>query len=331
MKTFIIAEIGVNHNGDVKTAEKLIDKACECGVDCVKFQTFRSENLVSKKAKKADYQIENTGNDDSQLSMLKKLELDFSDFSALKNYCDNKGIMFLSTPFDNESIDFLSTLDMPVWKIPSGEITDYPYLKKLAQTGKQIILSTGMCTLNEVADAIKVLKENGSKDITILHCTTEYPTPYNEVNLNAIKTLQNEFGLPVGYSDHTRGTVIPVAAVALGVTVIEKHFTLDRNMSGPDHRASCEPHEMKQMVEAIRNIEAAMGDGIKVPSESEIKNIEIVRKSIVAARDISKGEMLSTNNLAVKRPADGISPMLWEEVLGKKAKCDFCKDDKIIL
>ena len=329
MRTYIIAEIGVNHNGSIDLAKEMIDKAKECGVDCVKFQTFKSENLVSASAKKAEYQIKNTESDGTQLQMLKKLELSFPQFRELKEYCEGKNIQFLSTPFDFESIDFLNELEIPVWKIPSGEITNYPFLKKIAQTKKDIILSTGMSTIEEISQALKVLKENGSDKISLLHCTTEYPTPLSQVNLRAMETLRHAFSLPVGYSDHTMGVEVPIAAVAMGAVVIEKHFTLDNTMEGPDHRASLMPDDMKSMVESIRNIEIALGDGIKTPAECEIKNIEIARKSIVAKIDIKKGDFLSENNITAKRPGNGISPMEWENVIGKIAITDFNKDELI--
>lgn len=329
MKTYIIAEIGVNHNGSIELAIEMIDKACECGVDCVKFQTFKSENLVSATAKKAEYQIKNTETEGTQLQMLKKLELTFSQFKELKTYCDKKGMQFLSTPFDFESLSFLNELDMPLWKVSSGEITNYPYLKKIAATKKDIVLSTGMSTIAEISQALEVLKSNGAGKITLLHCTTEYPTPFSQVNLKAMETLRYTFNLPVGYSDHTMGIEIPVAAVAMGAVIIEKHFTLDNNMEGPDHKASLMPQPMKAMVESIRHIEAAMGDGIKKPTECEEKNMGIARKSIVAKAKISKGDILTEENITVKRPGNGISPMKWENVLGTAAVKDFAEDELI--
>lgn len=330
MRVYIIAEAGVNHNGSFELACRLADSAKEAGADCVKYQTFKSENLVSKDAQKAEYQKETTG-DSSQQDMLKKLELSYDSFVRLKEYCDRIGICFLSTPFDFESIDFLNSLDMPFWKIPSGEVTNYPYLVALAKTGKPVVMSTGMCEMNEIADAIKVLKDNGTKDIKLLHCNTEYPTPFEDVNLTAMKTMREAFGTEVGYSDHTKGIEVPIAAVALGATIIEKHFTLDRNMEGPDHKASLEPPELKQMVCSIRNIEKAIGTGDKTPSASEKNNITIARKSIVAKKEIKAGEVFTIENITVKRPGTGISPMRWNEVLGTKAVRDFNEDEKIEL
>lgn len=330
-KTFIIAEAGVNHNGSFELAKQLVDKAVWAGADCIKFQTFNSKNLVSKNAQKAEYQKKTTDSSESQLDMLKKLELSKEEFIELRDYCNQKGIMFLSTPFDLESIDFLASIGVKTWKVPSGEITNYPFLRAIGKRKESVIMSTGMCTLDEVRDAIEVLKTFETSDITLLHCTTEYPAPYDSVNLNAMLTLQNKFGFNVGYSDHTNGIEIPVAAVAMGATVIEKHFTLDKNMEGPDHKASLEPDELKQMVQSIRNVEAALGDGTKQPSDVEKKNIAIARKSIVAGCDIKKGEMFTEENLTAKRPGNGITPMNWAEVLGKIAKRDFSEDELIEL
>lgn len=330
-KTFIIAEAGVNHNGSFELAKQLIDKAVWAGADCIKFQTFNSKNLVSKNAQKAEYQKKTTDSSESQLDMLKKLELSKEEFIELRDYCNQKGIMFLSTPFDLESIDFLASIGVKTWKVPSGEITNYPFLRAIGKRKESVIMSTGMCTLDEVRDAIEVLKTFGTSDITLLHCTTEYPAPYDSVNLKAMITLQKEFYFKVGYSDHTNGIEIPVAAVAMGATVIEKHFTLDKNMKGPDHNASLEPDELKQMVQSIRNVELALGDGTKRPSDAEKKNIAIARKSIVAACDIKKGEMFTEENLIAKRPGNGISPMNWAEVLGNVAKRDFFEDEIIEL
>ncbi len=333
-KVLIIAEAGVNHNGSLKLAKQLIDVAAAAGVDIVKFQTFRAENLVSKQAVQADYQKRNLGSSDqSQFSMLKKLELSQADHQILFEYCREKGVSFLSTAFDFESIDFLATLKPDLWKIPSGEITNYPYLKRIAQFRKPVILSTGMSTLGEITAAMNVLEEFGlsRNQITVLHCNTEYPTPMCDVNLRAMQTIAAELKVSTGYSDHTVGIEIPVAAVALGATVIEKHFTLDRNLAGPDHKASLEPQELKAMVSAIRNVELALGDGVKRVSDSERKNKNIARKSIVAACPIKKGEAFNETNLTVKRPGDGISPMFWEEVLGKLAGKDFQTDDLIEL
>jgi len=331
MKTFIIVEAGVNHNGNIVTAMKMIDKAEECGVDCIKFQTFKAENLVSKKAKKAGYQAMNTKNNDSQFEMLKKLELSFDDFIKLKNYCDHKRLLFLSTPFDLETIDFLESIDISVWKIPSGEITNLPYLLRIASTGKPVIMSTGMCELCEIEDAVAVLKNNGSGEIKLLQCNTEYPTPYEDVNLRAMQTLKEKFKCEVGYSDHTQGIEVSVAAVAMGASIIEKHFTLDKNMEGPDHKASLNPDELKAMVTNIRNIEKSLGTPDKKVGDSERKNIEIARKSIVAKKEIKKGEILTEENITTKRPGNGISPMNWFEVLGKTSARDFKEDDLIEL
>lgn len=329
-KVFIIAEAGDNHNGNFDLALQLVDKAVEAGADCVKFQTFVTENVVSKFAEKADYQKENTGTEENQYEMVKKLELSFDQFREIQEYCKKKKILFLSTPFDLDSIAFLQEIEIPFWKIPSGEITNLPYLKKIAGTRQDIILSTGMCTIEEIGSAVSVLKENGAGAITLLHCNTEYPTPFEDVNLRAMKTMSEVFGLPVGYSDHTTGIEVSVAAVAMGAVVIEKHFTLDKNMEGPDHKASLEPGELKQMVESIRHIEQALGDGMKRPSPSEQKNIGIARKSIVARRDITKGELFTEENLYIKRPGNGISPMRWYELIGKKAVKDFKEDELII-
>jgi len=328
MKTFIIAEAGVNHNGSLELAKKLIDVAVDTGADAVKFQTFKAENVVSSVAPKAEYQLKTTNNQETQLEMIKKLELSFEDFKKLKNYCDEKGIMFLSTPFDIESARFLKELELEIFKIPSGEITNYPLLKEIGSYKKKVILSTGMADLGEIEDALDILIESGTKreDITVLHCNTEYPTPMEDVNLKAMLTIKEAFKVNVGYSDHTLGIEVPIAAVALGATVIEKHFTLDKNLPGPDHKASLEPDELKALVKAIRNIEKALGSGIKKPSKSEIKNIPIARKSIVAKRDIKKGEILTEENITTKRPATGISPMMWKQVIGKKALKDIKAD-----
>lgn len=334
-KTIIIAEAGVNHNGILANAIKLIDAAVDSGVDYVKFQTFKAENLVSKKAQKADYQKQNTGDaEDTQFDMLKKLELSHEDHTVLIDYCKRKGIKFFSTAFDLDSLQYLKDIGLDVVKIPSGEITNLPYLRMAANLFSNVILSTGMCTMAEINDAVSVFLKAGlsSKDITILHCNTEYPTPMQDVNLKAMLAIQAEFGTAVGYSDHTLGIEVPIAAVALGAVVIEKHFTLDRTMPGPDHPASLEPSELKAMVLAIRNIELAIaGDGLKTPSPSELKNIAIARKSIIAAKDIKKGELLSADNLSIKRPGNGISPMRWDDVIGQVAITDFAQDDLIVL
>lgn len=331
----IIAEAGVNHNGSLVIAKKLVDKAVEAGVDIIKFQTFKAEKLVSKSAKQAEYQKKNIGleADDSQYNMLKKLELSEQDHLKLMDYCKEKGILFWSTAFDLDSIDYLHSLNLGLWKIPSGEITNYPYLKKIAQYHEPVILSTGMCEMSDISSAMNVLLKYGvqKNQITILHCNTEYPTPYEDVNLLAMRQIKKKFEVAVGYSDHTKGIEVPIAAVALGASVIEKHFTLDRNMEGPDHKASLEPDELKTMVSSIRNIEKALGNGKKAVSESERKNIAIARKSIVAACPIKKGEHLTEQNLTVKRPGAGISPMKWEEVIGTKAIKDFDEEELIVL
>lgn len=330
-KTLIIAEAGVNHNGSIEIAKKLALVAKESGADIVKFQTAQLDSLVSKHALMAEYQTKNIGQEMSQKDMLKKLLLSYDEFVELSRYCTEIGIKFLSTPFDIESIKFLKNLGCSIWKIPSGEITNYPYLIEIAKTNDPVILSTGMSTLDEVRDALKVLKDSGSKTITLLHCTTEYPTPYEDVNLRAMHTLMNEFGFEVGYSDHTQGICITIAAVAQGATVIEKHFTLDRSMEGPDHKASLEPKELRAMVDAIRCVERAQGDGVKKPVPSERKNINVARKSIVAKKNINKGEVFSEDNITTKRPGNGISPMRWNEVIGENAKRNFEEDELIEL
>ncbi|HBG70702.1 MAG: N-acetylneuraminate synthase [Bacteroidetes bacterium GWF2_43_63] len=331
--TLIIAEAGVNHNGSIEIAKQLIEAAAQAGADFVKFQTFKAGSLVSKSARKADYQKANIGDgDDSQFSMLKKLELTEANHYELIEHCIKWDIQFLSTGFDIDSIDFLEKLNIPFYKIPSGEITNKPYLKHIASRKKPVIMSTGMANMDEINDALSVLIDNGvPKDqITVLHCNTEYPTSMEDVNLKAMEYMREALGVKVGYSDHTNGIEVPVAAVALGACVIEKHFTLDRNMEGPDHKASLEPAELKQMVDAIRNIEKAIsGSGIKEPGPGEIKNIAVARKSIVAARDIRKGEIFSEENLTVKRPGNGISPMKWDDVIGLISSRDFKLDELI--
>lgn len=327
-KILIIAEAGVNHNGDLALAKELVRKAKDAGADIVKFQTFVPENLTSRLAKKADYQQSATG-EGSQLHMLRKLALKWEDYQELSRFCAEEGIMFLSTPFDLESIAFLNRLDMPFWKIPSGEITDLPYLLTIAKTKKPVVLSTGMSEMSEIQAAVDALKSNGTPEITLLHCNTEYPTPYEDVGLRAMEALRQAFHCPTGYSDHTLGIEVPIAAAALGAAIVEKHFTLDRNMAGPDHKASLEPGELTAMVRSIRHIERAMGDGIKRPSSSERKNKNIARKSIVARRAIKKGETLTEENLTAKRPGDGISPMRWFEVLGTAAVRNFEEDELI--
>lgn len=328
-KVFVIAEAGVNHNGSLEIARQLVDVASEAGADAVKFQTFKAERLVCKEALKATYQITNSGNTESQYQMLRKLELTVQMHKELIQYCKKKSILFLSTPFDIESIKLLADLDMPIFKVPSGEITNLPYLREIAKQKRKIILSTGMSTLDEVKKAVNVLKEYGEEDITLLHCNTQYPTPISDVNLLAMVTMQRELGLPVGYSDHTQGIEIPLAATALGACVIEKHFTLNRAMEGPDHKASLEPQELKEMVNGIRKIECALGSGKKQVSLSEYENIEIVRKSIVAACNIRKNDIFTDENLAVKRPGSGISPMRWDEIIGMKANKDYVTDEMI--
>ena len=329
---FIIAEAGVNHNGDMKIAKELIDAAVEAEADAVKFQTFIGKNSISVNAEKANYQKENVGEDGSQLDMVRKFELPFEAFRELKAYCEERGIMFLSTPFDMESAGFLHTdLKLEVIKIPSGEITNYPLLKTIGQFGGRVIMSTGMSEIAEIRSAMEVLKQYGTSDISLLHCNTQYPTPMKDVNLKALLQLKETFHVPVGYSDHTLGIEVPIAAVALGAEIIEKHFTLDRTMEGPDHKASLEPAELKQMVTSIRNIELALGNGIKAVTDSERENMAIARKSIVAAVPIAKGDIYTEENLAVKRPGDGISPMRWNELLGQTANRDYEPDDKIVL
>lgn len=331
-KVLIIAEAGVNHNGDINLAKKLIDVAANAGVDYVKFQTFNSKNLVSKNAEKASYQKESTGNSsESQLEMLKKLELTREMHDELITYCDSQDIKFLSTGFDLESIEFLNGLDLDLFKVPSGEITNLPYLRKVGSLGKPIVISTGMADINEIRDALEIVLSAGANktDITMLHCNTEYPTPMGDVNLKAMNTIGETFGVSVGYSDHTLGIEISIAAVAMGATVIEKHFTLDKNMDGPDHKASLEPNDLKAMVTAIRNIEKALGHGRKEPSESEIKNKTIARKSIVAKKLIKVGDTLTDNNITIKRPGNGISPMNWDNVIGTVAQKEYKEDDLI--
>ena len=330
-KVFIIAEAGVNHNGSVELAKKLIDVASEAGADAVKFQTFKAENLVSKNAQKANYQKQTTNSDESQFDMIKKLELDVKTHKILMDYCKEKCIMFLSTPFDHDSIELLNDLGLEVFKIPSGEITNLPYLRHIGKLNKKVILSTGMADIGEIEDAMDILVNAGTKkeNIIVLHANTEYPTPYEDVNLKATVTIGNTFDVAFGYSDHTLGIEVDIAAVAMGACCIEKHFTLDCTMEGPDHKASLEPDELKAMIKAIRNIELALGNGIKKPSVSESKNINIARKSIVAKVDIKKGEILSVDNLAVKRPGNGINPMRWDEVIGTVASKDY-KEDELI-
>lgn len=330
----IIAEAGVNHNGSIKLAKQLIDEAAKAGVDYIKFQTFKADNLVTKSARQADYQQMNIGHkSESQYTMLKRIELSYDAHKELINYCQQKGVKFFSTAFDMDSIEYLNSLNLGLWKIPSGEITNYPYLKRIASFGDKVIVSTGMCELSDIEAALNVLTTNGTKkeNITVLHCNTEYPTPFEDVNLKAMLEIGEKFDVQIGYSDHTLGMEVSIAAVALGATVLEKHFTLDKTMEGPDHKASLEPDELTTMVSAIRNIEKALGTGHKEVSASEKKNIEVVRKSIVAACDIKAGENLTAQNLSTKRPGSGISPMHWEEVIGTKAVRDFKEEEQITL
>jgi N,N'-diacetyllegionaminate synthase len=330
-KTFIIAEAGVNHNGRLDTALKMVDAAAAAGADAVKFQTFTAEKLVTRNAAKADYQTKNMGGGGSQFEMLGRLELDANAHGKLLGRCAEKNIKFLSTPFDLESIDLLNELGLDTFKIPSGEITNLPYLRKIGTLGKKVILSTGMSDMGEIEDALEILTAAGTPrdGITVLHCNTEYPTPFEDVNLLAMLTIGDTFKVKVGYSDHTKGIEVSVAAVAMGASVIEKHFTLDKNMEGPDHKASLEPDALKALVAAIRNVGKALGDGIKKPSPSELKNKSVARKSIVASRDIRKGEVFTEENLTVKRPGDGMSPMRWDTVLGRFASKDFKADGYI--
>ena len=330
-KVFIIAEAGVNHNGSIVLAKKLVDVASEAGADAVKFQTFKAEKVVSKNAPKAAYQKKTTDPTESQFEMIKKLELDVNAHKELMTYCKQKHIMFLSTPFDHASIELLNNLGLEIFKIPSGEITNLPYLRHIGSLKKRVIMSTGMADIGEIEDALDVLITAGTprENITILHANTMYPTPMEDVNLRAMQTIACTFGCDVGYSDHTPGIEVPVAAVAMGAKVIEKHFTLDKTMEGPDHKASLEPDELKAMVQAIRNIEKALGTGIKKPSPSERPNIEVARKSIVAARPIKKGELFTEENLTIKRPGNGISPMRWDEIIGTEAQKDYKVDELI--
>ena len=330
-KVIIIAEAGVNHNGSISRAKKLIDVFSKSGADYIKFQTFTAKSLVAKNAKKADYQKKVTKERESHFQMLKKLELKYDDHKILINHCKKKKIKFLSSPFDIESVNLLFKLKIPFFKIPSGEITNLPYLRLVGSLGKPVVLSTGMSTMREIKDALGLLIKSGldKKKITILHCNTEYPTPMKDVNLNAMLTIKNELNVKVGYSDHTLGTEVPIAAVALGAEIIEKHVTLDSTLSGPDHAASLEPENFISMVKAIRNIEKAIGDGVKKPSVSEMKNISVVRKSIVANKNIEKGELLTEKNLSVIRTTKGISPMKWDKIVGSVAEKKYKKNDLI--
>ena len=330
-KVFIIAEAGVNHNGSIELAKRLIDVASESGADAVKFQTFKAEKLVSKNAQKADYQKQTSNNSESQFDMIKKLELDLNTHKELISYCKTKNIMFLSTPFDHDSIELLSDLGLEIFKIPSGEITNLPYLRHIGKLNRKVILSTGMANIGEIEDALDVLIEAGTKkeNITVLHANTMYPTPMKDVNLKAMVTIGNTFDMAFVYIDHTLGIEVDIAAVAMGASCIEKHFTLDCTMEGPDHKASLEPDELKAMVKAIRNIELALGNSIKKPSKSEIPNMQIARKSIVAKMDIKKGDKLSEENITIKRPGNGINPMRWDEIVGTIATKDYNEDELI--
>lgn len=331
MSIVIIAEAGVNHNGSLEIAKKMVLAAKEAGADYIKFQTFCPEKLVSKSAEKAEYQKCAAEIQESQLEMLQKLALEQKDFLELKTYCQKCGIGFLSTPFDLDSIYFLDRLDMDFWKLPSGEITNLPYLLAIGRTGKPVVMSTGMCELDEIREAVDCLKEAGTREITLLHCNTEYPTPMKDVNLKAMLSIKETLSLPVGYSDHTQGIEVSIAAAAMGACILEKHFTLDRTMKGPDHSASLEPEELRAMIRAVRNIQLAMGTGRKKPSESEQKNRTVARKSIVAKCAIKKGDFFCEENLTAKRPGTGISPMRWFEVIGKKAERDFEMDEIITI
>ena len=328
---YIIAEAGVNHNGRLDLALKLCDAAKAAGVDAVKFQTWKTELIITKGTKKAEYQEKNLNNDDDQFTMLKKLELSYDNFQLVKQHCDEIGIQFLSTADETESLDFLVNLGMPFIKLGSGDITNIPYLRSVAKYGMPVILSTGMANLSQVAIAYDALQEAGVKDISILHCTTNYPCPMNEVNLRAMQTMKEAFKCRVGYSDHTMGIEVPIAAVAMGAEIIEKHFTLDQNMEGPDHKASLNPEELKAMVSAIRHIEQALGDGIKQPNESEKKISKVVLKRIVASRPIKKGEILSEDNMTVKRSDNGIKASYWDVVTGRVAQQDYSIDEEIKL
>lgn len=328
--TYIIAEAGVNHNGDIEIAKKMIDVASEAGVDCIKFQTFKADKLVVKNAPTAEYQMQSTGTN-SQFDMLKKLELSFDSFRSLKEYALDRGVDFCSTAFDNESIEFLYDLGLKFWKIPSGELTNVPYIEKIAKYNMPIIMSTGMAEISEIDYIVNLIRKYNDNELIILHCNTEYPTPFQDVNLSAMDVLKERYAVKVGYSDHTKGIEVPIAATALGAKVIEKHFTLNRNMEGPDHKASLEPNELKKMVESIRNIEKAIGNKVKFVTESESKNKSVARKSIVAAKQIKKGEIFTAENLSVKRPGTGISPLKWHDILGKKSQFDYDKEELIKL
>jgi len=333
LKTFIIAEAGVNHNGSLEIAKKLVDAAAWAGSDAVKFQTFKAERLVTKTAPKAQYQMQSEHIKESQIEMLRKLELDEKSHKILFDRAKDKGIQFMSSAFDLESIEFLDALGVEIFKIPSGEITNLPYLRKIGSIGKKVIISTGMANLAEIEDALMVLTKAGLFKglITVLHCNTEYPTPFEDVNLKAMQTIATAFNVRVGYSDHSIGTEVPIAAVALGACVIEKHFTIDKNMPGPDHKASLNTEELKNMIIQVRNVEKALGKNLKTVSPSEVKNRKIVRKSIVASTKIKKGDIFSEHNITVKRPAVGLTPMMWDNVIGKTSPREFKKDEPIIL
>lgn len=331
MSVFIIAEAGVNHNGSINLAKKLIDIASNAGADAVKFQTFKAKNLLTKKAQKANYQIEITSKKESQYDMIKRLELDFNNHKNLINHCKRKNIIFLSSPFDIESVELLNNLGSEIFKIPSGEITNLPYLRQIGWLNKKVILSTGMSNMIEIEKALNILIKSGTqkKNITVLHANTEYPTPMKDVNLRAMLTIGEKFNVNYGYSDHTLGIEVDIAAVAMGAKCIEKHFTYDRNSKGPDHKASLDPDQLKAMITSIRNVEEALGSKIKKPSNSELLNINIVRKSIVAKTKIKKGEIFSESNITIKRPGGGLSPMKWDKIIGTKSKKDFCEDELI--
>ena len=330
-RVYIIAEAGVNHNGKIDLALKLCDAAKEAGADAVKFQTWKTEKIVTKSAAKAAYQEENTGCDQSQFEMLKELELSYSDFEKINDYCKKIGVQFLSTPDEEESLDFLCSMNLPFVKIGSGEVTNIPYLRVIGSKHQKVVISTGMSTLADVEKAYNTLMKSGAKEVALLHCTTNYPCPYDEVNLQAMQTLKAAFKCQVGYSDHTMGIEVPIAAVAMGAEIIEKHFTLDRTMDGPDHQASLEPQELKQMVKSIRNIEQSMGDGIKRPNASEQKNAEVVLKRIIAKEPIKKGDILSENNLTLLRSSDGIPAKFWDLVVNRLARRDYQIDEPIEL
>lgn len=332
-RVLVIAEAGVNHNGDINLAKRLIDAAVDAGADAVKFQTFVADKVVTTTAAKADYQVLSTGSDDSQFDMLKKLELSPTMHEELVKHCEKREIKFLSTAFDQKSLDYLDSLGLTLFKVPSGEITNLPFLRHVGSLGKPVVLSSGMASLKEVGDAVAVLERAGTvrKKITVMHCNTEYPTPMQDVNLRAMATIRDAFGVEVGYSDHTRGIEVPIAAVATGASVIEKHITLDRSLPGPDQAMSTEPQEFKKMIQAIRNIEQALGSGIKQASPSEAKNILIVRRSLVATKRIQAGESFTSENISAKRPGTGISPMRWDDVIGRAAVRDFLPDELIEL